>query len=195
VVLRVEPFLIEQAYLQVAYGRGKLTQAGVTNPSAAIRGSLAVANAMMGITIPNTWRQVTMAESDLSERQRAVLQLARDGKTVPEVAAAMSITPSGVREHARRIRQAGIDITFTNGRRGRPGRQARPAASPPASGLAAPATGQSASADDALRRAVDAVRAERARLELRLGELEAEAADVRQAIAKLAAMVGEPEKV
>jgi predicted ArsR family transcriptional regulator len=135
-----------------------------------------------------------VAELGLSERQRAVLQLARDGKTVPEAAAAMSITPNGVREHARRIRQAGIDITFTNGRRGRPRRRARAAASPPASATTRPSL-QSSSADDALRRAVDAVRAERTRLELRLGELEAEAADVRQAIAKLAAMVGEPEKV
>jgi predicted ArsR family transcriptional regulator len=136
-----------------------------------------------------------MAESDLSERQRAVLQLARDGKTVPQAAAAMSITPSGVREHVRRIRNAGVDITFANGRRGRPPRlRARAAASAPASAATRPSV-QASSADDALRRAVDAVRAERTRLELRLGELEAEAADVRQAITKLAAMAGEPEKV
>ncbi len=93
--------------------------------------------------------------------------------------------------HARRIRQAGIDISFADARARRGRRRARRASSPPASGPAGPPL-QSSSADDALRRAVDAVRAERTRLELRLGELEAEAADVRQAIAKLAAMTGEP---
>jgi DNA-binding CsgD family transcriptional regulator len=48
-----------------------------------------------------------MAESDLSERQKAVLRLAREGRTVQEAAAALSISGSAVREHVRRIREAG----------------------------------------------------------------------------------------
>ncbi len=85
-------------------------------------------------------------------------------------------------------------MSFADGRARRGGRRARRATGPPAGATPRP-TLQSSSADDALRRAVDAVGAERTRLELRLGELEAEAADVRQAIAKLAAMVGEPEEM
>jgi predicted ArsR family transcriptional regulator len=51
-----------------------------------------------------------VAQTEPSARQREVMRHAADGKTVPEIAKAMKITPSGVRDHVRKLLAMGVDV-------------------------------------------------------------------------------------